>query len=130
MIQILYLHFREPEFSWRLWSGGGWCAVAGDDGRKIYTEAWKRIQSNNIHHLFCCMWFCCWSGSGECTFFAGFAPSSSGSVGWLVRNSVLSGTLRKIKGPLSHEHVGVRMERVREERPAFLVIEWNAAQGV
>ena len=35
-----------------------------------------------------------------------------------------------IKGPLSHEHAGVRVERVREERPAFLATEWNAAQGV
>ena len=47
MIQISYLHFCELEFSWMSWSGGGWCAAVGDDGMKIHTEAWKRIQSNS-----------------------------------------------------------------------------------
>ena len=47
MIQISYLHFCELEFSWMSWSGGGGCAAVGDDGMKIHTEAWKRIQSNS-----------------------------------------------------------------------------------
>ena len=79
MIQISYLHFCELEFSWMSWSGGGWCAAVGDDGMKIHTEAWKRIQSNSAQNLFCRMWFCCWSGSGDFNFFVGLAPSSSNS---------------------------------------------------